>query len=59
MKEYLPCPFCGSDVGFGSVVVCEEKSHSYLYAIRCNRCDSRSSLKDTKEEAIEAWNHRV
>ena len=65
MAKLKPCPFCGGEA--------EEKyirrktmfakykfpyNTHYVY-IRCKQCAGTSSVKWTREEAIEAWNRRA
>ena len=43
------CPFCG-----GNAVI-----FKYLWQVRCEECMVKTSVFETREEAIEAWNRRV
>jgi Lar family restriction alleviation protein len=49
-KEILPCPFCGSNK---ISVICK-----YYFYCFCDDCEAEGSIKESREEAIEAWNKR-
>lgn len=65
MTELKPCPFCGGEA--------EEKHMkrkklfarftfphtTYFVYIRCKLCGATTTVKWTRENAIEAWNRRV
>jgi Lar family restriction alleviation protein len=48
--ELKPCPFCGSNRI--SVI------YKYYFYCFCNNCEAEGSIKESREEAIEAWNKR-
>lgn len=50
--ELKPCPFCG---GHAIIDGCDDT----LWIVVCNACNASIGYKETKEEAIEAWNIRV
>jgi len=66
-----PCPFCGADVA--EICTCEELQACdarcdicpcpKTYQVVCSwdnyGCGASSGVKDTREEAANAWNHRV
>ena len=54
MSDLKPCPFCGSN----NYSVDSYDRHHRWYAW-CNDCHALLVGRDTKEEAIEAWNERV
>lgn len=58
-EKLMPCPFCGSkavtDYDNGPYATGPELS----YGIICLRCGARTELRDTKDEAIAAWNRRA
>jgi Lar family restriction alleviation protein len=56
-SEFYPCPFCGSDEWEGDKRRLSLVSDNSSYVIYC-LCGSSGPVKDTKEEAIAAWNHR-
>ena len=47
-----PCPFCG---GEAIIDGCDET----LWIVICKECNASIGYKETKEEAIEAWNKRI
>ena len=47
------CPFCGSDNVFTFCHFCVG------CFCGCDDCEARGAIKDTEQEAIEAWNRRV
>lgn len=47
-----PCPFCG---GTPIVSGCDDT----LWIVICKECNASIGYKETKEEAIEAWNKRI
>lgn len=50
--ELKPCPFCG---GYAIIDGCDDT----LWIVICKECNASIGYKETKEEAIEAWNRRV
>lgn len=50
--ELKPCPFCG---GHAIIDGCDDT----LWIVICKECNASIGYKETKEEAIEAWNKRV
>ena len=50
--ELKPCPFCG---GEAIVDGCDDT----LWIVICKECNSSIGYKETKEEAVEAWNRRI
>jgi len=49
--ELKPCPFCG---GHAIIDGCD----GTLWIVICKECNVSIGYKETKEEAIEAWNLR-
>ena len=47
-----PCPFCG-----GHAII--DGFDDTLWIVICKECNASIGYKETKEEAIEAWNRRV
>ena len=52
-KELKSCPFCGS----GDLHI-PHSEHEVAW-ILCNACDTERPVKNTKDEAITAWNTRA
>ena len=50
--ELKPCPFCG---GHAIIDGCDDT----LWIVICKECNASIGYKETKEEAIEAWNRRI
>lgn len=50
--ELKPCPFCG---GHAIIDGCDDTPWSVI----CKECNASIGYKETKEEAIEAWNRRI
>ena len=48
-----PCPFCG-----GKAILSEDKRYN-VHSVFCNECYIETSLQNTEQEAIDAWNRRV
>lgn len=48
-----PCPFCG-----GKAILSEDKRYN-VHSVFCNECYIETSLQNTEQEAIDAWNTRV
>ena len=63
MNELKPCPFCGSKDIFMNVI----PPHTHIFAnmpvymgsatVECKHCEA-AIIRDTKAEAIIAWNRR-
>lgn len=47
-----PCPFCGSTVGL-------YVSYGSRYVVQCNYCHIGTIHMESKQKAIELWNHRT
>ena len=63
MIELKPCPFCGKeDLFVGTDHEIDLDLLSGMFAVCCDfqngGCGACSGYRDTKEEAIEAWNRR-
>jgi len=56
-SELYPCPFCGSPEWEGDKQRLSLVSDNSSYVIYC-LCGSSGPVKDSKEEAIAAWNNR-
>ena len=52
-NELKPCPFCG-----GKAILSEDKRYN-VHSVFCNECYIETSLQNTEQETIEAWNRRV
>lgn len=71
MDELKPCPFCGGngkllDNGYEEPVIDEngayvdmDISEPDIFWCQCEVCGAMTTGKETEEEAIEEWNHRV
>lgn len=57
MDNLKPCPFCGCEADLSNVSV-ETKDGKKLWSVECTDCGVILD-RVTKEEAVEAWNHRV
>lgn len=55
--ELLPCPFCGGEAEIESVEWLEPEVN--LHSAKCKRCGAESAVRETKAEAIAAWNMRA
>jgi Lar family restriction alleviation protein len=53
--ELKPCPFCGRKGCPPSLT----KADVDWFCISCNECYTEGPMKDTPEEAAEAWNRRA
>lgn len=53
MEKLKPCPFCGNEAEING----RDRLH-YWFA-QCIECGATQYGKETKEEAIEAWNRRT
>lgn len=56
MEKLKGCPFCGCDPYL------QEKGkirYRYWEVVCDNECDFTGPAKDTKEEAVKAWNRRT
>lgn len=51
-NKLKPCPFCG---GEAIIDGCDDT----LWIVICKECNASIGYKETKEEAIEAWNRRI
>lgn len=58
MSEKLkPCPFCGSeDLNVYSYQ--NYYSLPYRWEVACTQCEGRGPVKNTKKQAIDAWDKR-
>ncbi len=52
MKEFKPCPFCGSEK---ELSISEHKSIKYIL---CNNCGANGPFETDKKTALEIWNER-
>ena len=57
----LKCNYCGNTIA-GSVKVDEELasigSFQGLFQVHCYMCGAKGPVKETEEQAIDAWNKR-
>lgn len=51
-SKLKPCPFCG---GHAIIDGCDDT----LWIVICKECNASIGYKETKEEAIEAWNRSI
>lgn len=65
IDKLKPCPFCGGDAEEKYV---RRKTKYRLFTfpdithfvyIKCKVCGANTSIKETRENAIEAWNRRA
>ena len=65
MAELKPCPFCG---GIADVRYIKRKMRYRLFNfmdithyayVKCKICGATTAVKETRENAIEAWNRRA
>lgn len=53
MSDYLkPCPCCGNP----AIAIIQDFQYDGLWKASCMKCDTRTLMCATREEAIEAWN---
>lgn len=52
---YEPCPFCGEDEYIASI----KHGNGEKWLTICDICGGQTSLYESKNESIEAWNTRV
>ena len=50
--ELQPCPFCGGNLPMTRKVLGEAW-------VECHECGADGPMKDSEEEAEEAWNQRI
>lgn len=50
--ELKPCPFCGGE----KIKAVHGK---WMWWCKCGECGAESAIRNTKAEAIEAWNRRA
>ena len=50
-QKLKPCPFCGMDAG--------EVFDMGGFYVSCCECEAQGPCRETKEEAIKAWNYRA
>ena len=55
MDKLKPCPFCG---GKAELVIAKWNPEIVNY-VRCTKCCTLQGQKETKQEAIDAWNMRI
>ncbi|QLI96523.1 restriction alleviation protein, Lar family [Providencia rettgeri] len=55
MSELKKCPFCGC----GRIFVAEYEDKPTYYKAECNECETETGFKESKHEAIAAWNRRA
>lgn len=51
----LPCPHCGVDDAFGPIY---DDHPITKWLVVCDECGAQGPLKDTEQEAADAWNNR-
>ena len=54
----LPCPFCGGEADVEEIPGSPFTNEPYMWAVGCEECNI-GWYKETKEEAIAAWNCRA
>ena len=54
MTELKPCPFCGADESFLTIMVADRD----IFFVKCCECGGASGICATSEEAADAWNRR-
>ena len=57
-KLLLPCPFCGGEADIEEISGNPFTDEPYTWAVGCKDCNI-GWYKETKEDAIAAWNRRV
>ena len=50
-QKLKPCPFCGMDAG--------EVFNMGDFYVSCCECEAQGPCRETKAEAIDAWNRRA
>ncbi|SHJ02117.1 restriction alleviation protein, Lar family [Anaerovibrio lipolyticus DSM 3074] len=53
MSKIKECPFCG-----GAAHIAKYKGQKDTYYATCDSCFAESDLKESEQEAMEAWNRR-
>lgn len=59
MNELKKCPFCGCDRIFLAAYEYGEYGNKTYYKAECNECEAETGFKESKGEAITAWNRRA
>ena len=54
MNKLKPCPFCGGLAKITGSQYCTD-----MRWVICKDCHASTTVLDSEEEAIEAWNRRV
>jgi len=57
-EKLLPCPFCGGEADIEEISGNPFTNESYTWAVGCKDCNI-GWYKETKEDAIAAWNRRA
>lgn len=57
MAELKPCPFCKLDYT-NTYEFQNYYSQPYRWRVICNSCGAEGPIKDTEQQAIDAWNKR-
>lgn len=57
MEELKPCPFCGSHMV--EVESSMDSTFEHAYRCTCTTCFACGSICETRNGAIEDWNHRA
>ena len=57
-EKLLPCPFCGGEADIEEISGNPFTNEPYTWAVGCKDCNI-GWYKETKEDAIAAWNRRA
>lgn len=58
MDKLMPCPFCGGEADIEEITGGPYTDELYVWGVGCKECNI-GWYKDTRKEAIEAWNGRA
>lgn len=60
MAKLKSCPFCGSKEVYPQIFTIGAHNKNWLWSVKCTQqgCFAEGPIKDTEQEAIDAWNKR-